>query len=511
MNKKVVTLSLLSAGIVSLLAFNFNIKPNADRPPNIVLVYIDDLGFGDLGRTGAVDYTTPNFDEMASKGMFLSHYYAPQAVCTASRAGLLTGCYPNRIGFAGATDHSAKTGINADEETIAELLKAKGYATAAFGKWHLGFQKQFLPLQHGFDEYFGIPYSNDMWPNHPVNKNYYPPLPLIEGNETVATNPDQSQFTTIFTERTISFIKKNKDKPFFAYLAHPMPHVPLFVSDKFKGKSKQGLYGDVLMELDWSIGQLRKTLQELGLAENTLLIVTSDNGPWLSYGNHAGSAGAFREGKGTTFEGGHRVPFIAEWPGVIPAGVVSNNLSAGIDVLPTIVEATGAKLPTKRIDGVSLLANLKGNLSVQPRETFYFYYRKNNLEGVRNGHWKLVFPHPGRTNEGFKPGQNGQAGGGNENFSHVGGLYDLRRDPGERYNVMFDYPEVIAELTKIAEEARKDLGDDLTGRPERIVGLWGGLGSESKIYRWKITERIKRFLSCYQMILQKEKPVGVIW
>jgi len=244
MNKKTITLSLLSVGIISLLAFNFNIKPKADRPPNVVLVYIDDLGFGDLGRTGAVDYTTPNFDDMASKGMFLSHYYAPQAVCTASRAGLLTGCYPNRIGFAGATDHSAKTGIDADEETIAELLKAKGYATAAFGKWYLGFQKQFLPLQHGFAEYFGIPYSNDMWPNHPVNKNYYPPLPLIEGNETVATNPDQSQFTTIFTERTISFIKKNMDKP-----------------------------------------------------------------------------------------------FIAEWPGVIPAGVVSNNLSAGIDVLPTIVEA----------------------------------------------------------------------------------------------------------------------------------------------------------------------------
>ena len=463
MNKKVITFSLLTAGLISLLAFNFTPKPNADRPPNIVLVYIDDMGFGDIGRTGAVDYVTPNFDDMASQGMFLSHYYTPQAVCSASRAGLLTGCYPNRIGFAGATDHTAKTGISADEQTIAELLKAKGYATAAYGKWHLGFQKQFLPLQHGFDEYFGIPYSNDMWPFHPVNKNYYPPLPLIEGNETIATNPDQSQFTTWFTERTINFIKKNKDKPFFVYLAHPMPHVPLFVSDKFKGKSKQGLFGDVIMELDWSIGQLRKTLKEQGLAENTLLIVTSDNGPWLSYGNHAGSAGAFREGKGTTFEGGHRVPFIAEWPGVIPAGVVSNNLSAGMDVLPTIVEATGAKLPVKRIDGVSLLANLKGDLSVQPRETFYFYYRRNNLEGVRHGPWKLVFPHPGRTNEGFKPGKDGQPGGGNENFNHVGGLYDLRRDPGERYNVTFDYPEVMAELTKIAEEARKDLGDDLTG------------------------------------------------
>ncbi|GHB77710.1 sulfatase family protein [Persicitalea jodogahamensis] len=465
MKRKLVVLSLLAVGAVSLLAFNFFDAPKADRMPNIVLVYIDDMGFGDLGRTGAVDYTTPNFDDMASKGMFLSQYYTPQAVCTASRAGLLTGCYPNRLGFAGATDHSAKTGINADEETIAELLKAKGYATAAYGKWHLGFQKQFLPLQHGFDEYFGIPYSNDMWPNHPLNKNYYPPLPLIEGNETIATNPDQSQFTTWFTERTMGFIKKNKDKPFFVYLAHPMPHVPLFVSDKFKGKSKQGLYGDVIMELDWSIGQLRKTLKEQGLAENTLFIVTSDNGPWLTYGNHAGSSGGFREGKGTTFEGGHRVPFIAEWPGVIPAGVVSNNLSAGIDVLPTIVEATGAKLPVKRIDGVSLLANLKGDLSVKPRDAFYFYYRRNNLEAVRQGTWKLVFPHPGRTNEGFEPGNDGQPGRANENFNHPGGLYDLRRDPGERYNVMFDYPEVMAELTKTAEKARKDLGDDLTGHP----------------------------------------------
>ncbi|WP_373331174.1 sulfatase family protein [Salmonirosea aquatica] len=462
MKHKITLFLTLFLCLGTFLAFRFS---PADRPPNVVLVYIDDLGFGDLGRTGAVGYTTPNFDDMASKGMFLSQYYTPQAVCTASRAGLLTGCYPNRLGFAGATDHSAKTGINAEEETIAELLKAKGYATAAFGKWHLGFQKQFLPPHHGFDEYFGIPYSNDMWPNHPVNKNYYPPLPLIEGDEVVATNPDQSQFTTWFTERTINFIKKNKDKPFFAYLAHPMPHVPLFVSDKFKGKSQQGLYGDVIMELDWSIGQIRKTLRELKLDGNTLLIVTSDNGPWLSYGNHAGSAGGFREGKGTTFEGGHRVPCIVEWTGVVPAGVVSNNLAAGMDMLPTIVEATGASLPKKKIDGVSLLANLKGNLSVKPRETFLFYYRRNNLEAVRHGDWKLVFPHPGRTNEGFKPGKDGQPGGGNENFNHQGGLYDLRRDPGERYNVQFDFPEVTAELMKIADEARKDLGDDLTGSP----------------------------------------------
>lgn len=462
MQRKLILFSVI--GIVATIFLAFQHKKESTRP-NVVLIYIDDLGFGDLGRTGAVGYRTPNFDDMASKGMFFSHYYSPQAVCTASRAGLLTGCYPNRIGFRGATDHTAKTGINPDEETIAELLRAKGYATAAYGKWHLGFQKEFLPMQHGFDEYFGIPYSNDMWPNHPVNKNYYPPLPLIGGNETVETNPDQSQFTTWFTERTINFIKRNKNKPFFAYLAHPMPHVPLFVSDKFKGKSEQGLYGDVIMELDWSIGEIRRTLKELDLDKNTLLIVTSDNGPWLSYGNHAGSAGGFREGKGTTYEGGQRVPCLMEWTGTIPAGKVSNNMAAGIDILPTIVEATGANLPQKRIDGVSLLANLKGDLNAKPRDTFLYYYRRNSLEAVRHGDWKLVFPHPGRTNEGFKPGKDGIPGGGNENFNNQGGLYDLRRDPGERYNLQFDFPEVTKRLEQIAKEAREDLGDDLTDSP----------------------------------------------
>lgn len=462
MKSKFIPIFSVSLFLIAVFAFT---KSSEIKSPNVVLIYIDDMGFGDLGRTGAIGYQTPNFDNMAASGMFFSHYYSPQAVCTASRAGLLTGCYPNRIGFSGATDHTAKTGINATEKTIAELLKAKGYATAAFGKWHLGYQKEFLPMQHGFDEYFGIPYSNDMWPNHPVSKNYYPPLPLIEGNEVIETNPDQSRFTTDFTERTIAFIKKNKNKQFFAYLAHPMPHVPLYVSNKFKGKSENGLFGDVIMELDWSIGEIRKTLRELNLDESTLLIVTSDNGPWLSYGNHAGSAGGFREGKGTSFEGGQRVPCIMEWTGTIPAGKVSNNMAAGIDILPTIAEATGAQLPEKRIDGVSLLANLKGDLETKPRDHFLYYYRRNNLEAVRYEDWKLVFPHPGRTNVGFKPGKDGIPGRANENFNHPGGLYDLRRDPGERYNLQFDYPEITQKLNEIAKAAREDLGDDLTNAP----------------------------------------------
>lgn len=467
MLKKLIAVSL------PIIFFSFILKEKSVSRPNIVLVYLDDMGFGDISRNGAQGYQTPNFDKMAHDGIYFSQFYSPQAVCTASRAGLLTGCYPNRLGFSGALDHTAKIGLNSEEETIAELLKVEGYSTAAFGKWHLGHLPEFLPTKHGFDEFYGIPYSHDMWPNHPVTKNYYPELPLIEGEKTIQTNPDQSQFTTSFTEKTVDFIKRKKDKPFFVYLAHPMPHVPLAVSDKFKGKSKQGLYGDVMMELDWSIGQIRETIKKLKLEENTLLIVTSDNGPWLNYGNHAGSAGGLREGKGTSFEGGQRVPCLMTWKGKIPAGVIANNLSAGLDILPTIVEATGAKMPKRRIDGVSLLSVLSGNTTLNPRTTFLYYYRRNNLEAVRDENWKLVFPHPGRTYVGFSAGKDGMPGGANENFAFEGGLYDLRRDPGERYNVIADNPEVVKRLTHLAEEARQDIGDELTkseGKNRRTIG-----------------------------------------
>jgi arylsulfatase A-like enzyme len=459
--------------ITSILFFSFSLKNKPTAKPNVVLVYMDDMGYGDIVRNGAQGYQTPNLDRMASEGIYFSQFYSPQAVCTASRAGLMTGCYPNRLGFSGALDHTAKIGLNTEEETIAELLRDEGYATAAFGKWHLGHLPQFLPTNHGFEEFYGIPYSHDMWPNHPVSKNYYPELPLIEGTKTIQLNPDQSQFTTNFTNKTIDFIKRKKDKPFFVYLAHPMPHVPLAVSDKFKGKSKQGLYGDVIMELDWSIGQIRETLKKLKLEENTLLIITSDNGPWLNYGNHAGSAGGLREGKGTSFEGGQRVPCLMTWKGTIPAGLVSNNLSAALDILPTIVEVTGAKMPKRRIDGVSISTILKGDLRGEPRSQFLYYYRKNNLEAVRDANWKLVLPHPGRTYEGFAAGKDGIPGGAKEDFSFEGGLYDLRRDPGERYNVINDYPDVVSKLNQIADEARKDLGDELTnneGKNRRKIG-----------------------------------------
>ncbi len=432
------------------------------KPVNFVVIYLDDMGYGDLTITGATGYRTPNLDRMAKKGVFFSHYYSPQAVCSASRAGLLTGCYPNRVGFAGALDHTAKIGINSEEMTIAEVLKKKGYATAAFGKWHLGCQTQFLPTHNGFDEYFGIPYSHDMSPNHPTSKNYYPPLPLIEGDKVVATNPDNSQFTTQFTERAVHFIQQHKTDPFFLYLAHPLPHVPLAVSDKFKGKSQQGLYGDVMMEIDWSVGQVMDVLEEMKIENNTLVIFTSDNGPWLNYGNHAGSAGGLREGKGTSFEGGQRVPCLMYWKGVIPEGIVCNKLVSGIDILPTLAGIAGAPLPERRIDGVNIIELMKGNMDANPRKSFLYYYRKNSLEAVSNGNWKLVFPHPGRTYEGFAPGKDGMPGPVNENFNSDGGLYDLRRDPGERYNVKETYPEIVADLEKIAADAREDLGDDLT-------------------------------------------------
>lgn len=432
--------------------------------PNIILIHLDDMGYGDLSLTGATGYKTPHIDRMATEGLFFTHYYSPQAVSSASRAGLLTGCYPNRIGFAGALGPVSEIGISDDEVTIAELLKKKGYATAAYGKWHLGVQSQFLPTNHGFDEFYGIPYSNDMWPFHPTAK--FPNLPIFENKEIVnqSVSPkDQTQFTTDFTLRTIDFIKRNQDTPFFIYLAHPMPHVPLYVSDKFKGKSEQGLYGDVMMEIDWSVGEIIKALEETGVDKQTLVIFTSDNGPWLNYGNHAGNTAGYREGKGTTFEGGQRIPCIMMWRGVIPEGSISNSLASGIDILPTLAEITGTPLPEHIIDGVSLLPILYGNVEAKPRETFYYYYRQNNLEAVRYGDWKLVYPHPGRSYEGFQPGNEGNPGKVQEGFSFPSALYDLRRDPGERYNVYETYPDIVDKLQQVANKARQDLGDDLTG------------------------------------------------
>ena len=465
-----------SALLTGLVSCSQPVEKHELVKPNIILVYLDDMGYGDLGLTGALGFTTPHLDKMANEGLFFTHFYAPQAVCSASRAGILTGCYPNRLGIAWAFDHMSMTGLNPEEMTIASMLKQKDYATAVYGKWHLGHHKEFLPLNHGFDEFYGIPYSNDMWPFHPNAPEYYPPLPLIEGDSTIATNPDQRYFTRDFTLRTIDFIQRNQDQPFFVYLAHPMPHVPLFVSEDFEGISEQGLYGDVMMELDWSMGVILETLRDLKLEKNTLVIFTSDNGPWLNYGNHAGSTGGLREGKGGTFEGGQRVPAIFWWPGTIEPGLICNRLAAGIDVLPTIAELTGAPFPEKKIDGVSLVPLLMGDMNANPRNEFLYYYRRNSLQAVRSGNWKLVFEHPGRTYEGFLPGDDGLPGSANENFIFPKALFDLRRDPAETYDVMEKYPEIVKQLEEIADRARYDLGDDIMGvegknrrEPGRII------------------------------------------
>jgi arylsulfatase len=451
--------------------------------PNIVLIFLDDMGYGDLGVTGALQYQTPNLDKLAGEGMRFTNFETVQAVCSASRAGLLTGCYPNRIGISGALFPRDSIGLNRNETTIAEMLKQKGYATAAIGKWHLGHLQPFLPLQHGFDEYFGLPYSNDMWPvnfdgtpaSDGSNKARHPVLPLIRGNEKIAeikTLDDQATLTSMYTREAVSFIKRNSRKPFFLYLPHSMPHVPIAASAAFKGKSKQGTFGDVMMEIDWSVGEIMKTLKAEGIDKNTMVIFTSDNGPWLVFGDHAGSSGGFREGKGTVFEGGQRVPCIIRWKGQIAEGVVCNRLASTIDILPTIASITGSKLPELKIDGVSLLPVLKGE-DVNPRKYFNYYYDGNSLKAVRMDDWKLMLPHNSQSYENQTAGNGGMPGKSRFDLQVPLSLYDLRRDPGERYDVKDQYPEITAALLKYADEVREDLGDNITqvkGKNRRPVG-----------------------------------------
>ena len=433
--------------------------------PNVVLIFADDLGYGDIGCYGSKN-PTPHLDRMAAEGVRFTDFHVAQAVCTASRAALLTGCYPNRIGLRGALGPNAKIGIHDDELTLAELLKSRGYATAIYGKWHLGSEDRFLPTRHGFDEYFGLPYSNDMWPRHPTNKNY-PDLPLIEGTRVVELNPDQTKLTTQYTERAVDFIGRNKGRPFFLYLPHAMPHVPLYASDKHAGKSGRGLYGDVIAEIDWSVGQVLDALKRHGLDERTLVIFTSDNGPWLSYGDHAGSAGHFREGKGTTFEGGTRVPCIARWPGRVPAGAVCEEFAATIDVLPTMARLIGASLPAGRvIDGKDVSHLVCGEPGAKSPHEAYFYYWADHLQAVRGGRWKLHFPHaypkPNPPGGGGQPGKMEQMRIGLE-------LFDLEADPGETTNVAEKHPDVVKRLQALADRCREDLGDSATKQQGKNV------------------------------------------
>jgi arylsulfatase A-like enzyme len=455
-------------------------KPGTYARPNVIIINMDDMGYGDLEPYGMTGIPTPNFNKLARQGMRFTHFMAAQAVCTASRAALLTGCYSNRVGMSGALSPWAKTALNPQEETIASLLKKNGYKTAMLGKWHLGARPAYYPTHYGFDSFYGVPYSHDMWPvdyagrpntDTTTYSGKCPPLPIIENEKQVAINAtldDQAQLTAMFTQKAVSFITANKKSPFFLYLAHPMPHVPLAASAKFKGKSEAGVFGDVIMELDWSIGEIMNALDKQGLSANTLLIVTSDNGPWLSFGDHAGSSGGLREGKGTAWDGGVRVPCFIRWHGKVEAGSISSQLLTNMDLLPTIVPATGATMPENKIDGINFMPLLLGKTAKGPREVFYYYYDKNSLKAVRYKNWKLVLPHTSRSYALDSPGKD-RVPGRTSTVQVKMALYNLTHDLGEAYDVQKLYPEMVDKIMTFVEQAREDLGDNLTNRKGKNV------------------------------------------
>ena len=443
------------------------IQPKQADLPNIVIIFTDDQGYQDLSCYGSPDIKTPHIDRMAKEGVRFTNFYVAQPVCSASRAALLTGCYPNRIGVHGAYFPMVGKGLHTDEVTIAEMLKPLGYTTGIFGKWHLGSEQQFLPYQQGFDEFYGISYSNDMWPLHPDNSQFqFDILPLIENDKVVDTLlTDQNNLTTSITERAVQFIENHKEDPFFVYVPHPMPHVPLYVNDQRNGLSNGGLYGDVIEEIDWSTGEILKALEKNGLKENTLVIFTSDNGPWLSYGGHSGKTGSLREGKGTAWEGGVRVPCVMQWSNKLPAGMEIEKPAMTIDLLPTIATFTGATLPNRTIDGADMSELLLGTQGTPHHEAYYFYYHTNELHGVLSGdgRWKLYFPHRYRTLNGRTGTNDGLPIPYEYNTTGVE-LYDLENDLSETTDVSYRHPEIVASLSALAEKARVEMGDKLTGR-----------------------------------------------
>ena len=418
--------------------------------PNVIILFADDLGYGDLGVYGHPTIRTPHLDQMAAEGMKFTQFYTGASVCTPSRAALLTGRLPIRSGMAHDRIRvifpPSEGGLPESEITIAEALKTKGYATAAIGKWHLGHRPEHLPTNNGFDHYFGIPYSNDMSPatNPWTQARGFPDLPLVRGVETIEEEPDQRLLTRRYTEEAVQFIRDNRDRPFFLYLPHTFPHIPLFASDAFEGKSPRGLYGDVVEELDWSAGQILTTLRELGLAENTLVVFTSDNGPWLTEHLEGGSAGLLKNGKGTTWEGGMRVPALAWWPGSIAPGQTTDALATTMDLYTTALTLADADLPDDRIvDGVDLTPLLRGERDAV--RDVVFYYRGTQIFAVRKGPWKMHFI----TQSAYV---------GDEPVPHAPPeLYHLDHDPSERFNVAADHPDVIAEIMQEVERHRAAL------------------------------------------------------
>jgi len=435
----------------------------ANRPPNIIIIMADDLGYGDLGCYGHPSIRTPNLDRMAAEGLRFTDFYSSAPVCTPSRTGLMTGRLPIRSGMVSDTRRvlfpDSAGGLQQNEITIARALKNKGYASACIGKWHLGHLPQYLPTRHGFDYYFGIPYSNDMdrSPEAPKGrtaifepKSDYFKVPLMRNEEVIERPADQTTLTRRYTEEALKFIEKNKGRQFFLYFPHTFPHVPLFASPKFKGTSTRGLYGDTVEELDWSVGQILELLRREKLAENTFVFFTSDNGPWLTQDQHGGSAGLLRDGKGSTWEGGMRVPGIAWWPGKIRAGSVTREIAANLDLLPTCMALTGALLPPEPLlDGVDMTPILFG--SGKGKRSAIFYYRDTQLYAVRKGPWKAHFiTRPGYLAEDPK-------------HHDPPVLYNLDEDPSERFDVAKQYPEALAGIAKELETHRASM---IPGKPQ---------------------------------------------
>lgn len=405
--------------------------------PNFIHIFADDLGYGDLACFGATDVKTPNIDRIASEGILFTDFYSASSVCSPSRAGLLTGRYPVRMGVNGVYFPTSFTGMPSLEITIAEMLKEKGYVSGVFGKWHLGHHYQFMPLQQGFDEYFGIPYSNDMYP-----------LPYIRGNEVEEFSIDQTFMTRRLTEESLDFIERNKDNPFFLYLPHPMPHIPLYVTEEFAGTSQRGLYGDVIHELDWSVGQVIDKLEALNLLENTLIVFSSDNGPWLVMEDHSGSAGILREGKFYTFDGGLRVPTVAMWKGKIPAGTVHRSMASHLDWFPTFAALAGIHLPEGvEIDGKDISSVLFQ--TGQRDDDSHMFFDHGELQAFRTGSWKIKKPFGG-----FKgaPWKHAVA-------AHDTLLFHIINDPGETTNLFYENKALADSLFRLMDQHYRALGE----------------------------------------------------
>ena len=416
---------------------------NNEISPNIVFIFADDLGYGDLSSYGASDINTPNIDFIGKNGIKFTDFYSVSSVCTPSRAGMLTGRYPQRFGLNGVLFPDSHTGLPSSEYTIAELLRDNGYNTGMVGKWHLGHKYEFLPLQQGFDFFYGIPYSNDM-----ASTVYF------AGNDVIDYYPDQSQMTKKLTEEAVKYINRNKENNFYLYLAHPMPHVPIYVSEKFRGSSDRGLYGDVIQELDWSVGEIIKRLEELNILDETLVIFSSDNGPWLTMRDMGGSAGELRNGKMYTFEGGMRVPTLAMMKGLIPEGIESNEIISQLDWMPTFASLTRTEISKEiAIDGDDITEILRGNSFDYERDYLFFDYEK--LEAYRRGDWKVKLPYEGWPGSWYKSPID----------SHDTLLFNLRKDPGEKNNIFDSNREMAKSLIDLMNVKYKEMGK----LPESIV------------------------------------------